>query len=357
MGPRVKEVKESARPLEHGVADKFLSLEGLRGILALTVVFGHFNLGEVLAHVGLVYRFQLAVDVFFMLSGFVLAHSNYAAARHVDGHAFTIKRIARLYPLHLATLLMMVALLAYQGKGIDTGALLRNLLLLHGDNFAKPMFNGPSWSIAVEFWCSILFLLITRHVSTTSTFGRRAWLVVSALVVGLSSAMLHWVAFGDPTGSFLPGWGNYLRGVAGFAIGVIAYAALPHAQRLGQARLQPLVWLSLIGLGLAFVLDWPPVFGILIYGLAFSLILGLAANPTSLPLLSSKPLVWLGTVSYSVYLLHIVIYAFMTEFAGAAVVKGLVGKAILLPLVLLSAWTTYRWLERPAQRMIRRAFL
>jgi peptidoglycan/LPS O-acetylase OafA/YrhL len=335
----------------------FRSLEGLRGILAIAVMLGHFNVIDLLARVGLAYNFQLAVDVFFMLSGFVLTHSNYATNDEVNARTFVIKRFARLYPLHLVTLVLVGALYAQQGKAFDAWGVLRNVLLMHGDNYQQPMFNGPSWSVAVEFWCSLIFLVIMTRVNRARATERYLWLGASALTLGAMASLLHWVAFGDPTGTWWPGYGNYFRGVAGFCVGILAYKLLPVFRGLSGVTVELIGWTAAAGLAFFFLTNWPPQLGLGVYLFGFGLIASLAARPKLFSLLSSRVCVWLGAISYSIYLLHVVIYAVLIEFAGPAFVKGLTGKAFLIPAVIICAWATYTYLERPAQRLIRRAFL
>jgi peptidoglycan/LPS O-acetylase OafA/YrhL len=341
----------------HTHGDMFLSLEGLRGVLAIAVMFGHFNVIDVLARFGLAFNFQLAVDLFFMLSGCVLTHSNYVATNKVDARSFTIKRFARLYPLHLITLVLAAALFAHQGKAFDAWGIARNVFLLHGDNYEHPMYNGPSWSIAVEFWCSIGFLFVVRRATSARVVERRLWLAASAILVGISAALLHWVVFDDPTGTFWPGWGNYLRGVAGFCVGILAYHLLPVLRRLSGRALQLIGWAAAVGIAIFFFTRWTPWMGIFVYIFGFGLIASLIANPTMFPILASRLCVWLGAISYSVYLLHGVVYAYIIQFAGPEFVKGFSGKLVLLPTVLTLAWVTYTALERPAQRLLRRALL
>jgi peptidoglycan/LPS O-acetylase OafA/YrhL len=356
IDPSVRDLEAHALQVRHQ-GDMFLSLEGLRGVLAVAVMFGHFNVIDVLARFGFAFNFQLAVDLFFMLSGCVLTHSNYVSADKVDTRSFTIKRFARLYPLHLLTLVLVAALFAHQGKAFDAWGIARNVFLLHGDNYEHPMYNGPSWSIAVEFWCSIGFLFVVRRAASASVSERTLWLAASATLVGISAALLHWVVFDDPTGSFWPGWGNYLRGVAGFCIGILTYGLLPALRRLSERTLQLMGWTAAVAVALLFFTHWPPWMGIFVYIFGVGLIASLTTSPRLFPILSSRLCVWLGAISYSVYLLHGVVYAYLIQFAGPDVVKGFSGKLVLLPTVLTLAWVTYTTLERPTQRLIRRALL
>jgi peptidoglycan/LPS O-acetylase OafA/YrhL len=335
----------------------FHSLEGLRGVLALSVVCGHYNFGSWLAPFGLAYNFQLAVDVFFMLSGFVLTHSNYRAATPVAPLAFTVKRFARLYPLHIATFVVMAILYRQQGLELQPWQMLRQALLLHGDNVSTPHFNGPSWSIAVEFWGSIMFLFLTGWFARSGPIVRRILLACAMLCVAAAAALLHTIIYDDPSGSVWPGWGNYLRGAAGFCLGILAYAVTPHTKALPAAAIRAMAYAASLIIAMFFLLKWPPATAIVFYGASFSLIVAMAADPDLLPMLSSRVFVWLGAISYAIYLTHDVLYPVFEHAFGAIAVKGLLGKVILLPTLLLLSALIYRWFERPTQDAIRRAGL
>ena len=151
---------------------RFLILDGLRLVFALVVVVAHIA-GPVR-----IARAYLAVDFFFILSGFVLTWAYWERA-HEPGilRTFAIDRIARLYPLHIATFAIMVVLFLWSlhsagnmAPVCDSGffvGILYNLLMLQAfepaAEFAKALglgqpytWNGPAWSIAVEFWGNLL---------------------------------------------------------------------------------------------------------------------------------------------------------------------------------------------------------
>jgi peptidoglycan/LPS O-acetylase OafA/YrhL len=338
-------------------APLFLALEGLRGILALSVAFGHFNFGTWLTPFGLAYNFQMAVDVFFMLSGFVLTHSNYAVPSRVSFAGFAVKRFARLYPLHILTVGVMTGLYMLQGAEFGPGAAVRQILIVHGDNFGKPHFNAPSWSISVEIWCALAFYVVMRSYAAGGRVSRSLWLLAASATVATAALLLHAIVFDDPSRSWWPGWGNYLRGAAGFCLGIVAYFTFVRLNQQPHWFVLAVAWLCTLVVTAFFLGAWPPGMAGLFYVASFGMIVTLAAAPAALPVLESRVCVWLGTISYSIYLIHDVLYAVLAYFAGPQAVKGVAGKAILLPLLLLVAHATYTWFERPAQRFIRRIAL
>ena len=335
----------------------FYSLEGLRGVLALAVVAGHFNAISWLKPVGLKFNFHLAVDIFFILSGFVLMHSNYAVTPAVKTWPFIVKRFARLYPLHFVTFAAMALLLVLQNQAISPWSVVRQIFLLHGDNYGAPNFNAPSWSIAIEFWCSLLFLFASRWFASASNAARRLGLVFAGVFVAWTAAGLHSTIFDDPTQSWFPGGGNYARGVAGFTLGLIGYSV---AERFAAVPMHVRHWLGWASSAIVagfFFLDWHPAAAIAFYGASLVLVTTLAVTPTFLPMLSSRVCVWLGAISYAVYLLHVVIDALLVHYFAELFANNVPAKLLRFPLVLAIATITYTWFERPVQTAIRNAAL
>ncbi len=167
------------------------SLTPLRGIAALWVVIYHYttqcfpNL-DVSAHTAFIHKGYLAVDMFFMLSGFVMTHVYCRAfTESVTKHygSFLMARIARVYPLHLLVLILfVVTAVASRWHGAtplealrhvplhgseSVDAFFANIFMLQGLNAGALSWNYPSWSISVEFMAYLLFPfalpLIGRH--------------------------------------------------------------------------------------------------------------------------------------------------------------------------------------------------
>jgi peptidoglycan/LPS O-acetylase OafA/YrhL len=161
------------------------SLTSLRGLAALWVVLYHYcvqcfpNL-DVAHYTQLIGKGYLAVDMFFMLSGFVMTHVYYRAFSDSNGimlhyRGFLVARIARLYPLHIFMLLLFVAtavtsqlmagsvtspLQSIPLKGPESvTAFLANIFMLQGLEAGKLSWNYPSWSISVEFMAYLAFPL------------------------------------------------------------------------------------------------------------------------------------------------------------------------------------------------------
>lgn len=323
---------------------KLSSLEGLRGILALTVCAGHLGLNTAAAKLGFQVRFDLAVDVFFAISGFVLTRAYYLQRRSFG--ALAVSRFARLYPLHLATLLWCL-LLSYSGA-IDVNLLTQNLLLVHNVGLwpNRWAFNFPSWSISVEMVVSLAFYCVLRrdrpHLAAALLAGGIG-LCAFETASGFTPALNHARVFNS----------GLMRGVAGFAMGAAAYLVTLH-QAQACARLRQLAGplaLAAAGVLAAFFLveAWWWGIGAGFACAVFAAVL-LAAIADEVPILSSPPFVWLGAVSYSVYLLHIPLYWSASALFGRQVLGA--NKFVLLAVVLAASAACYRWFEVPMQRLL-----
>lgn len=320
--------------------NRFEALDGWRGICACLVVLFHFHGYSPLYTSELVRHSYLFVDFFFVLSGFVIAWNYQTRLDSWQGmRKFLVLRIGRVYPLHLFMLLCFVAwetlrLLAHN-EGTFTGpnspaAVISNLFLLQSMGLHDSLtWNGPAWSISTEMWTYVAFALVCAWL------GMRNWmLLATALVAPLLLAMLSKSGM-DTTFD----WG-FIRCVFGFALGVACcriYAlAAPFAHLPGRAAMT-LVEIAIVYAVIAFVaaagttsLSFMAPFIFAAAVLIFAAEGGLISK-----VFHSRPLKWLGTVSYSIYLTH-----FFFVLILPTVVKRVVHADLWTPMQLPSGqWT------------------
>lgn len=329
---------------------KYLSIEGLRGVLAVMVCFGHYGVGQLFARVGLQFNLHFAVDIFFVISGFVLAYSNYFSEKYISSFEFALKRFARLYPLHLLTLLVMCGLYYLQQTDIFFAQFIQHVLLIQNLGFSPVdnAFNFPSWSISDEFWGSILFFILISLI-------KRRSIVISLCVVMLFGICIFYpnvLMGGDYEGTCGILNAGLLRALCGIGLGIVLYLTY-------QARiLQPLfnsVWsgrVCLLGLIAFFLFEIHSSNAIVFYLLTYGLLGHMALHSSFLNMLSTRMFVGLGAISYAIYLLHIPLYKIFQLIGGDGAVKGWGGKVILIPTLFLLAYLSYRYFERPLQRII-----
>ena len=196
---------------------RFDALDTLRGIAATAVALGHLGLFFDRAY-------YLAVDFFLVLSGFVLAHSYYFRPR-ITLAQFAYFRWARMYPLHLLTLLAVV-LIGYPGTSdVDTRELVLHFLFIQNMGFGPDplVLNVPSWTISVEFWINIGIFAVLAMCGYGLT-GRNC--IVIAIIGAVSFAILArytghlWTNTYDFKGVLNAG---LVRCTASFCVGILTY--------------------------------------------------------------------------------------------------------------------------------------
>ena len=361
---------------------RFAVLDSWRGVCALLVMAYHLGLAGHF-HGWPPVRFgQYGVQFFFVLSGFVIAHSSQAKlAAGGDLGGFMLRRFGRIYPLHLTVLLAMLGLELLKlgvmlGTGLTGGqtpftekasvpAFIAGLLLLNGVGlFHDFTWNTPSWSISTEFYAYLLF------AGAVVVAGRR-YAVLAVAVVALTSAALIWNSLRPDPWSTIEGAG-FLECVQQFFLGTLVYRAF---------RLRPprTAWLEPIALALVLAV----FFGLVPHLLtpwAFAAFVHVFAGERGVLSRAFRiaPLQWLGLVSYSIYLVHFPVIttvssAFRVIQAKTGVEMFAVrhGDALLLSaggpwamdalalgliaLVLLISACTRRWIEVPADAWFRSA--
>ncbi|MEM8787002.1 MAG: acyltransferase [Pseudomonadota bacterium] len=312
------------------------ALDGLRGLAVLVVFFSHAaNDGWLPAWLGQGSG-QMGVQLFFALSGYLMAHLyGYLPPEPAALRRFAAARAARILPLYL-TVLALSALLAWAGAAphyqvSEPGALAAAALML----------TAPQelWSIPVEVQFYAVFALLWAYGAAP-----RAWVALTAaLALGAATKLVV-----DDL-AILPAF------LTPFVIGLcLARARLP--SWMGAA------WVLPLALGV-FLLNLPGPRGTLgleiwsgfyprlwldparFAAIAFLLAAAVAAQR---PGLLGGPLIPLGWVSFAVYLFHRPV---MRALDG---VEGLAGLTLAAGITLVLAAASLRWLERPADRAIRR---
>lgn len=309
----------------------------------------------------LVGKGYLGVELFFVLSGFILSHVYLQAAgeKRFSYRSFLWARVARVYPLHLATLLgvgalaaaALVAGMSVDGNVLSWASLPANLLMVHAWGFAPVAgWNHPSWSISAEWFAYLCFPLFAfvfwrlRTKPVAAVVGAAAFLTVLYFV-------FEQVA-GFPLTEATIRWGA-LRIVPCFALGCALYLVYRRAP-LKAPWTASAVSFALMILSAALGL-WD---GITVL-LAGALILSLASLPNERAgWLASRPAVYLGEISYSVYmvcvpwkLLAVNLAAKVTD-APDKQLHVFVWLAVLALLPVVAA-VSYHLVEHPARKALR----
>ncbi|MEO8466149.1 MAG: acyltransferase family protein [Gammaproteobacteria bacterium] len=328
-------------------------IDGLRALAVTAVVVFH-------AFPNSIPGGFLGVDIFFVISGYLIStilFSNLESGRFslLD---FYNRRIRRIFPALITVMLASLAigwvvLLAGEydqlGQHIAAGSVfLSNLVLYRESGYfdtaaaAKPMLH--LWSLAVEEQFYVLWPLLLLVV------WRRRWsfLRLTAVVAAVSFAANLYLVSTKPTAAFYLPMARFWELMIG---GMLAYATLHRRDLLGRfTNLQSVAGLLLMVAGFAFVTETTAIPGwwalLPTLGAALTISAGAEAILNRL-LFSNRVAVWIGLVSYPIYLWHwpllsilrIVIPQASTTLALFAVVA-----------TVLLAWLTYRFIEKPIRR-------
>lgn len=340
------------------------SLTGVRGVAAVLIVLYHFGnvplLGPGTAPYYRVPHGYLAVDLFFMLSGFVMAYI-YRDAFRGEGLRhfwdFMVKRVARLYPAYwvIAALYLLKLLLGLDRdmlSSFDAYDVVGNLLMLTGWGLHVYPLVGVSWAASAELGSylllPVLLLLMFQRglvVSLLTTAAALAAVIVIA-TSGLGSAGPLDVTNGD---SVLP----LLRAIAGFALGlaIFRFSHLLDGLSMGvQDLLVAGLTLAIAAVGILVHHDLP------IYLLFIPFVALLSRDGRLAQLLYGNRLVYhLGAISYSIYLMHQLFLSFAVRTSrhfGATPLSYATCVAVALALIWGLSWLSYRYVEMPGRKFL-----
>lgn len=341
-------------------------LDGLRIVAACAVVVLHYSdylkdhaVGRFMVDHS--WHFNLFVDLFFVVSGFVIARLYFDSVGDAASTGrFLWRRIARIYPLHLATLAFYVVIALALHSGLartDNPAryplsdLPAQLLLLHAFDGERLTFNFPSWSLSAEMFCYLLFPLVA------AVTARRKGLII-ALVVLPALANSLYVAFAgtEPWADWINKGGAF-RALPGFNLGVACY--------LFRDRIAgwPVMPGALVASLIAFVmLGWllsPMAALIAVYAIALLAIQSDCAGRVTL--FSRLGFDRWSSLTYSCYMLHIPVATVVLTFAARLLSPILPDAKLLLApvaLVVLAAASiaSFNYFETPIRRYLTAAF-
>ena len=380
----------------------FRSLEGLRGVAALLVAVYHVYVygkwGGAPAQWGVLAHAWLFVDLFFVISGFVMA-SAYGDRLHGPAMlaGYMVRRFFRLYPLHVVTTatVILAALAVQSAKWLlalgglhlgneqpfavpffDLDYLGLELLLLQGVGIMRrEIHNFPSWSISVEFWMYLFFGLSMLLVRTR-------WLRVAFSAAIVAACLVHFIAAWSS--SQVPATldvHGLPRGLLSFFLGVLVFQGWRWLRDRGgaqgariadagdergteatgvESRTSPgdgrAIVLSLVQVGTLLLALWlvgrQDLLGAWQLAIPFAfalLVLALLPDRGAVAaLLQAAPLQWLGVHSYAIYLTHITVQTFL-DWPGRTIpepAKHLIG-LLFVGAVLLLSMLAHRFVEVP----------
>jgi peptidoglycan/LPS O-acetylase OafA/YrhL len=360
------------------------NLTPLRGMAAILVAIFHFEMAIArfvpAARTMFFEKSYLMVDLFFVLSGFIMLHvygdSFRQTLRKDSVRHFFVARFARTYPLHLFTLLLLVLIVRYLTNWGNPPILLEqpsdilpNVFLLQSFGVCRIYnWNIPSWSISAEWGAYLLFPFLALWIGRSRA---AASVALTALVLAAWYCIMFVLPRKNPMNPMIPVPHNlnttfdygYLRGIAGFTAGMLVYQLyhLPVFGRIFGNDKVSVVILLLIAAGLHFAINDAVL--VLLFA---ALVLSFAFNNGMLHrICNNRVLQYLGDISYSIYLMQI----FLQEpFSHGIRLPGVAGNArgrfnidfghgllycvVYLLLLVVLASGTYYLIERPCRKWI-----
>jgi peptidoglycan/LPS O-acetylase OafA/YrhL len=370
------------------VAAAWVLLYHLQGPLAVIGVLSIPVLPEVL-RVG-----RLGVDLFFALSGFILAHTyltRLGPALHTRGTLhFWWLRLARIYPVHLVMLVIagvaVVAQARVSGEALDRDWLtpwdfIKNLLLIQEwGSDPQRGWNFVAWSLSMEWLAYLLFPLL---VLVMFWMHRRlpTWLLVVAWIVVMAPLVGYGLSTSDAY--YTDNWGSTYRILTEFTAGAITYLIVrrffdvdgPSATTVRVANIASYVLPLLVIAGAVFLGNWgpaqpggpvidgdreplPPYFHLTLVPLLILWIGALSVAQGGMARsLATRVAILGGFVSYSLYMTHLVVFGLWRAGLRAfGIESGLLYALSVIALVtgcFLVAYVMWRWIEEPARKWMR----
>jgi peptidoglycan/LPS O-acetylase OafA/YrhL len=337
---------------------EFAALDGLRGVAALSVVVFHYSTSPAGGH--LFPNAYLAVDFFFLLSGFVISHAYEARLRSgvMSTLSFTRVRLTRLYPLYilgmsLAVLFYGVASVVFKvphPSRVELAvsyvyglAFLPALASIHFTTAAFPL-NGPSWSLSAEMGINVIYAAIVKWLSNK----------ILILVVIVAGVDLLWnnQFGGDQLSTFASGWE---RVCWSFPAGILLHRAFAARAR---SKYPAYVALGLVPvLVVAFSIPSSAVVRLGCSLLLFPVVVWIGAHVALRGRILSLAN-WSGAISYALYITHAAVGQLMSviyrQYNWDANPRSWLRLLVWVTTAVLVAWALDVLFDRPVRALIGR---
>ncbi len=333
------------------------ALDGLRGFAAIVVLMYHCGLP---ARINVFKGGYLAVDLFFVISGCVIAHVYDEKVENMGVKAFIGHRIIRFYPLYAVGLLfgfLLYTIYTLHGKDVHytmpdlvVFALVPNMLFLPifnvggifdmGGRF-EPYMDSPAWSLMFELLINAVYAATFRHVTNLVLVAFTAASGAVVTYLSLTHGGLH------TTSEAWFMWIGLARVCFSFSLGMLIYRKRHALPRLG--RLAPLLPLAVLLSCMSSPSSVRDSLVVLIVA-PLVVVVALDADRVVLPGLS----LFLGAISYGLYIIHEPLFLMMTAISGRFGIDRTLLRTGAAPCVIGLAWFLNRYYDPPARRLLTR---
>jgi len=365
---------------------RFHVLDSFRGISAVSVVIFHIHAVSSVTEWGFIRNAYLFVPFFFTLSAFVLSHKYYSKNfDSIELKNMLNNRVFRLWPLHIAMLLVFLILeggkLLAENKGIiftypafggDNAIteILPNLFLMQSwlNSYSDLSYNYPAWSISVEMGLYFILAAILFSIKALRSlvFALIAVITFVMLVKGIDHMRMH---------AFL--------GLFCFSLGVLTYRIYNKIKwiDIDSRVINGLEVTALILVFISLTMDYDSKYYVSTIVFCFTILVFSFENGVTSKILKLRPFTYLGEISYSIYMTHAAIIFCVTalfkilskignvsllethpiENAGSNLMVSYfnTGNIVLnnglvlsiLVMVIATSGLTYRFIEQPGQKL------
>lgn len=354
-------------------------LDGLRGVAALVVVCFHIFEAYATSHLDQrINHGYLAVDFFFILSGFVIGYAYDDRWKRMTIKEFIKRRLIRLHPMVVMGAVIGAVMFYTQGCSVwdvtkvSIGILLLSMLLnallipmttgfeIRGVGEMYPL-NGPSWSLLFEYIGNLLYVFFIRKLSTAA---------LSVLVLLAAFGLGIFAIFG-PLGDICVGYamtgenivGGFLRLLFSFSAGLLM------SRLFNPVRIKGAFWIG--GISIVMLAAVPRIGGsenlwmngiydIVCVVLLFPLIVWLGASGKTTDRVTARICTFLGDISYPLYMVHypfIYLYYAWVKNENLTFAESLPGALALIVGSVLLAYLCLKLYDEPVRKFLTKCFL
>ena len=330
---------------------RYSVLDSLRGLAAVSVLLTHILQKivppGVLSHtpVRLLVDGRCFVIFFFVLSGFVLATALWAETGKFNYAAYATRRLVRLYPPYAAAGILAVVAIWLSGRQFDPAQLIDYLLTLGTTQGIT--LNRPSWSLTYELRLSLAMPLFCLLIGWNIRIFAMA-IAASFIAIEIAIVRTGVGQFPYAIDAFLPAVIVTLRFAICFAVGaLLARLHMRNSSLFPLVGQYPAAVALLACMLMSVLLDQTSM-----AGAALVIILALQWRAMQ-AFMAFRPFVWLGRISYSLYLTHFLVLEFIVATLGSRLPLP-AAAAIAFVLAFLVAEVFYRLVEAPSIALSRR---
>ncbi len=336
---------------------KIPQLTFTRFIAAIAIVFFHYaqNLFPFTHMTEFMGRWNSAVSYFFILSGFIMITAN-ANKTIVDPKVYYQNRFIRIFPVYLTSIVLILLYIAFSISTLDPSGFVLNLLMIQAWIPEKALsFNHPAWSVSVEVFFYLLFPLLFNKIYTRFSIRKTGLVIISFWL--MSQIVIHCIRYSSL-------YQGYDSSVNYF----ILFSPLFHLNEFLIGNLLGLFWMTaqhqkknnaylLLGITSIYMITMSMNSGAMLNNGLMALlfvpfIYFLSSDNSTISNFFSLPIcVYLGEISYGIYILQFPVFLWMHSLLKRlAILDPYINFYTSLLMLIIVAILSYTFIEKPARK-------